>query len=93
MPVKKISVSVNEETLREIRELAGGAVNFSALVDEGLTRELYRRRMLALLDEMDREDPIPVLERREGENLWRQIESSSTPARSQRSRKKVAPSA
>jgi hypothetical protein len=93
MPVKKISVSVNAETLREIRELAGDAVNLSALVDEGLTRELYRRRMLALLDEMDLEDPIPDVERREGAKLWRQIESSSIPARSQRSRKKVARSA
>jgi post-segregation antitoxin (ccd killing protein) len=77
MAVRKISVSVNEDTLREIHALAGDGINLSALVDEGLTREVNRRRMLAVLDDMDARNPISKAGLLEGERLWQAPRSRS----------------
>ena len=91
MGVVKVSVTLDEQTLREVRRIAGKGVTLSSIVDEGLRLQLHRMRMLALLDEMDARNPISVAEQRAGERLWAEIESSLTRARSRRSRqKKVA---
>jgi post-segregation antitoxin (ccd killing protein) len=82
MASTKISVTVDENVLREIRELAGGDINLSSIVDEGLRRQLQRMHMIALLDEMDARHPISACGREEGEKLWQRTVSSSTPARS-----------
>ncbi len=93
MPSTKISVTVDERILKEIRALAGSDVNLSAIVDEGLRRQLQRMRMIALLDEMDERHPISARGREEGERLWERTASSSTPARSRPSPAKKKPSA
>jgi hypothetical protein len=85
MASTKISVTVDENTLREIRELAGSEMNLSSIVDEGLRRQLQRMRMIALLDDMDARHPISAHGQESGERLWQQTVSSSTPARSRRS--------
>jgi hypothetical protein len=92
MGVVKVSVTLDADTLREVRRLAGKRVALSSIVDDGLRLQLYRMRMLALLDEMDARKPISNSERKAGEKLWEDIESSSTRARSRRSRRKRATS-
>jgi len=49
----RISVTVDESMLREIRELAGSKRKLSSIVEESLQFQLRRMRMTALLDEMD----------------------------------------
>jgi hypothetical protein len=93
MGVEKVSVTLDADTLREVRRIAGKDVSLSSIVDEGLRLQLYRMRMLALLDEMDARNPIGPAERKAGEKLWSEIASSSTRARSRRSRPKKAGSA
>jgi post-segregation antitoxin (ccd killing protein) len=93
MATKKVSVTVDAATLDEVRKLAGKGVNLSALVDEALRAKVYRLRLLALLDEMDRENPITPEGHAKGMRLWQRIESASTQEPSRRSRKKTTPSA
>lgn len=93
MGVVKVSVTLDEQTLREVRRIAGKGVTLSSIVDEGLRLQLHRMRMLALLDEMDARNPISAAEQRAGERLWAEIESSLTRARSRRSRRKKVASA
>ena len=93
MAMKKVSVTVDAATLDEVRKLAGKGVNLSALVDEALRAKVYRLRLLALLDEMDREDPISPEDYAKGMRLWHRIDSASTPELSRRSSKKPVRSA
>ena len=93
MGVVKVSVTLDSDTLREVRRIAGKGVSLSSIVDEGLRSQLQRMRMLALLDEMDARNPISAAEQKAGEKLWAEIESSLTQARSRRSRRKKATSA
>ena len=93
MGVTKVSVTVDTEMLREVRKLAGKQTNLSSLLNDALRLQVHRMRMLALLDEMDATDPIDANEREAGERLWAEIQSSSTPERSPRSRRKGAGSA
>jgi len=86
--VKKLSVTVDEQTLEEIRRLAPH-VTVSFLIDDALKQELTRMRLKALLDEMEARNPISE----EGDRLWEQTVSYWTQARSQRSPKKKAESA
>jgi len=92
MGVVKVSVTLDADTLREVRRLGGKGVTLSSIVDEGLRAELQRMRMLALLDEMDARNPISAAEQKAGEKLWAEIESSLTRARSRRTRRKKAAS-
>jgi len=93
MGVVKVSVTLDEQTLREVRRIAGKGVTLSSIVDEGLRLQLHRMRMLAILDEMDARNPISAAEQKAGEKLWAEIESSLTQARSRRSRRKKVASA
>jgi hypothetical protein len=88
--VTKISVTVDSDALREVRRIAGKSVSLSSIVDEGLRLQLHRLRMTALLDEMDARNPISATDQEAGEQLWAEIESSLTRARSRRSRRKTA---
>jgi hypothetical protein len=88
MGVVKVSVTLDADTLREVRRIAGKGASLSSIVDEGLRLQLHRMRMLASLDEMDARNPIGVAEQKAGERLWAEIESSLTRARSRRSRRK-----
>jgi hypothetical protein len=90
MGVTKISVTVDSDALREVRRIAGKSVSLSSIVDEGLRLQLHRLRMTALLDEMDARNPISATDQEAGEQLWAEIESSLTRARSRRSRGKTA---
>ena len=89
--VKKLSVSVDEQTLEEIRRLAPH-VTVSFLVDEALKQELMRMRLKALLDEMDAKNPISEEERRKGDRLWEQTVAFSTRVHSRQSTKEKAAS-
>jgi hypothetical protein len=93
MGVEKVLVTLDADTLREVRRIAGKDVSVSSIVDEGLRLQLHRMRMLALLDDMDGRNPVGPAERKAGENLWEEIVSSSTRGRSRRSRPKRAGSA
>ena len=93
MGVTKVSVSVDDATLREARKLAGKGVSLSSIFDAGLQSEVHRMRMLALLNDMERTTPLTQADRESGERLWHRIESSSTPVPSRRSRKKKGASA
>jgi hypothetical protein len=88
MGVVKVSVTLDADTLREVRRIAGKGASLSSIVDEGLRLQLHRMRMLAALDEMDARNPISAAEQNAGEKLWAEIESSLTRARSRRSRRK-----
>jgi hypothetical protein len=92
MGAVKVSVTLDADTLREVRRISGKGVSLSSIVDEGLRLQLHRMQMLALLDEMDARNPISAAEQRAGEKLWAEIESSLTRARSRRSRAKKAAS-
>ena len=93
MGVVKVSVTLDADALREVRRLAGKGVTLSSIVDEGLRLQLHRMRMVALLDDMDRRNPVTEADQHAGEDLWAEIESSLTRARSLRSRRKKACSA
>jgi post-segregation antitoxin (ccd killing protein) len=93
MPKTRISVTVERALLDEFKEAAGKDAQLSALVSEALRREIRRLGMLALLDEMERKNPISAEGRAAGERLWQAIESSSIPGRSRRSPKKAKHSA
>jgi hypothetical protein len=93
MGVTKVSVTVDADTLREVRKIAGKRASLSSIIDEGLRLQLHRMRMLELLDEMDARNPIDPVEQAAGEKLWAEIESSLTQARSRHSRRKKAGSA
>jgi hypothetical protein len=92
MGVVKVSVTLDAETVREVKRMAGKGVTLSSMVDEGLRLQLHRVRMLALLDEMDARNPISAAGQKAGEKLWAEIESSLTRARSRRSPKKKSQS-
>jgi post-segregation antitoxin (ccd killing protein) len=89
-PKTRISVRVDSALLDEYRRKAGDNVNLAAAVEDGIHWEIRRIDGLAWLDELEREDPISDEDRAAGERLWQEIESSSTPAPSQRSPKKAA---
>jgi hypothetical protein len=91
--VTKISVTVDSETLREVRQIAGKRVSLSSIIDTGLRLQLHGLRMSAILDEMDARNPIDESEQKAGEQLWAEIESSLTRVPSPRSRRKRAGSA
>lgn len=93
MPKTRISVTVERALLDEFKQTAGKDAKLSALVSAALRREINRLGMLALLEEMERENPISAKGRAAGEKLWQAIESSSIPARSRRSQKKAKRSA
>src|SRR5665213_559939 len=84
---EKVSVTIDGATLDEVRRLAGEGVNLSAVLSEALKTHLHRLRMLALLDELEREHPITSEGRAAGEKLWQAMQSSSIPAPSRRSPK------
>jgi hypothetical protein len=80
MATTKLSVTVDTELLDEVRRLAGGDVNVSAVIGEALRSQIHRLRLLALLNDMERTDPITPAGRAAGERLWQEIASSWTPA-------------
>ncbi|MEA2786439.1 MAG: hypothetical protein QOF71_2543 [Candidatus Eremiobacteraeota bacterium] len=84
MRAAKVSVTVDGATLDEVKRLAGKGVNLSAIFSEALRKHMYRLRLLALLDEMDRADPMTPEGLAAGEKLWQAMQSSSTPAPSRR---------
>ena len=93
MPKTRISVTVERALLDEFKQVAGKDAKLSEVVAEALRDEIRRLGLIALLDEWERENPISEEGRAAGEKLWQAIESSSIPARSPRSRKKVKLSA
>jgi post-segregation antitoxin (ccd killing protein) len=93
MATTKLSITVDTKRLEEIKKLSNAGVSLSAIIDEALQRELTRLQLIALLEEMERRNPISEKGRAEGERLWKRLKSSWTPAPSQRSRKKSKPSA
>jgi Arc/MetJ-type ribon-helix-helix transcriptional regulator len=92
MGVVKVSVTLDEETVREVKRMVGKGVSLSSIVDEGLRLQLHRIGMLKLLDEMDARNPISAAGQKAGEKLWAEIESSLTRARSRRSPRKKSQS-
>jgi post-segregation antitoxin (ccd killing protein) len=93
MATTKISITVDADRLEDLKRLSNAGVSLSAVIDEALQNELYRRQMMALLDEMDARNPISPEDQAAGEKLWEQIQSSSIRARSRPSPKKTAGSA
>ena len=53
----KISVSVDRDTLAEVRELLGPGVTLSSIIDECLHDALKHLRLLKYLAEWDEKDP------------------------------------
>jgi len=93
MPKTRISVTVERALLDEFRQTAGKDAKLSALVSDALRREIRRLGMLALLEEMERENPSSAKSRAAGERLWRSAVLSLTRERSPRSRKRTQESA
>ncbi|MGD1065290.1 MAG: hypothetical protein ABR975_00550 [Vulcanimicrobiaceae bacterium] len=81
MSTTAVTVTIDGAALAELRRLAGDDVDLSRLLDDALVRETRRLGMLALLDELDREQPISAKGRAAGERLWKRM-LSSTPERS-----------
>ncbi|MBX3029565.1 MAG: CopG family transcriptional regulator [Chloroflexi bacterium] len=68
MGTVKVSVTLQEEHVREAKQRAG-AGGLSAYLDDMLRRQLQRERLQVMLDEWEREDPTPVDER-EAAQRW-----------------------
>ncbi len=85
MATTKISVSVDSQVLLDLKRRLPGKVNLSALLNEALRERLHRIEMIAVLEQMNREDPPTEADEIAGEELWQQIRSSSIPAPSPRS--------
>lgn len=83
MPKTRLSVTIERELLDELKKLSGNDVKPSELFSEAVRDEIRRLEMLALLDEMDRRDPLTPEDCEAGDRLWEAIESSSIPARFQ----------
>jgi len=82
--VKKLSVSVDEQTLDELRRLVPH-LTVSFLVDDALRQQLARAQLTKVLDELEALHPPTPEEKAEGERLWREAVSSSIQVRSRRS--------
>jgi len=76
MPKTRVSVTVERALLDELKQLAGPDFKLSAVVSEAIRDEIRRLGMIALIDEMEREDPLSPADREAGERLWQAIESS-----------------
>jgi len=73
MAVSKVSVSVDEEILAEVRERVGKR-EFSAYLASALRRQLQRDRIRDLLDEMDDEvGPVSEGQLDEARALWQNL--------------------
>ena len=72
----KISVTVDQATLDEVKRLEGKDLDLSAIFHDALTSLLHRHRMLALLDELERENPSSPEDRAAGERLWQKMQAS-----------------
>lgn len=75
MATEKISVTVDADTLAEVRSLLDGAVTLSAVIDDALHHARSRLRLLALLDEWDAEDPPTSADRKRAGAAWRRAVS------------------
>jgi hypothetical protein len=87
MATTKISVSVDADTLAALKSLLPAPFNLSALLNDALRDRLHRLEMIALLEEMNREDPPSQADEIAGEALWQRIRSSSIPEPSRSSPK------
>ena len=85
--MKPEPVPVDYTALDERARLVDEDVNLADIADEALRMRVQRMRMLAWLDEMDRESPISPEEHAAGLELWKRIVSSSIQAPSRRSLK------
>jgi hypothetical protein len=81
----KISITIETERLEEFHRLADPEAGFSAVIGDVVRREAKRLQMIAILDEMERENPISDEDRKRGEASWHRFERAK-PAR-ERSRK------
>jgi predicted CopG family antitoxin len=90
MATTKVSITIDTERLEELKRLSDAGVSLSAVIDEAVRRELKRLQMIAILEEMDRENPISDEARKAGEESWERFESSSTQVPSPPSRKNKA---
>ncbi len=88
MATTKISVTVDTAMLERMKHFLPGKFNLSAVLNEALRDQVHRYEMLALLDELDREDPVSEAGEIAGEKLWQRIQSSSIPAPSPHSQTK-----
>ncbi len=70
----KISITVNQAVLGEVKALAGevtgGEVNLSAMMDEALYATRARLRVIKLLRDMERADPSTEADRAAAERMW-----------------------
>ena len=67
----KISVSVDRDTLAEVRELLGPGISLSSVIDESLHDALKRLRMLKLLADWDKDEPPAEADLQWGRDLCR----------------------
>jgi hypothetical protein len=82
----KIPVPVDTEMLERTKHFLPGNDNLSAILNEALRAQVHRYEMLAVLDELDRENPICHTGEIAGEQVRQRIPSSSIPASSARLR-------
>ena len=88
----RVSVTIDRALLDEFKQLTEGQVKLSALFAEAVQNEVDRLGMIALLDELEREDPISPESREAGERLWQKISSSWIPERYRSSPSATEPS-
>jgi len=82
-----ISITVGTDGLEEIKRLLPGEP-VSSILNDALHRKVAALKLKALLEEMERENPMSDDGRRAGDELWNRIVSSSTPARSRKKRRR-----
>ena len=71
----RVSVSIDRAILDEFKQITGGSLRLSTVFAEAVQDEINRLGMLALLDEMDREDPISPETRAKAARQWERISS------------------
>lgn len=71
----RVSVTIDRALWDEFQQVTEGKLKASTLFAEAVRREINRLGMLALLDEMDREDPPTPEQRTKAARQWIQLSS------------------
>ena len=72
----KISISIDTELREALPRLAEMDTALSAAISDAVKREAKRLQMIALLDEMERKNPLSDEGRRAGKALWARMQQA-----------------
>jgi hypothetical protein len=71
----RVSVTIDRALWEEFQQVTEGNLKPSTLFAEAVQDEIKRLGMLALIEEMDREDPLTPEQRAKAAQRWRELSS------------------